>query len=427
MPSSFTSYIVRHYTETRATLVQLCELAFCGMHLPCVHGENEFVELRRIFGDNLTAIDEVEESSKTLEALGDGQHAALDVDPAEGRRRRAGARSREGRSSATPTGLLYGHTHTANSSMGTSEKADSFKSPAGDCEAAKTRGSLEEYQGKVQPERMAATVTDGSPHTTKEAVYPCWHQSGRCSTWNQTSSARQNQAWCTTTAPQHWTAKQRSPEEEHAWAEVSRATRAGKDPTGAQARAHHLHNLRKGKARQQELKKLKASFRGRRKGHTAKKLKVENEETADREQWTQGFFSHCKDRFTDQIRDDQEQQRWVQTIEERAARDPLQEKSRIQVAETFAALAEMKTAKGPGGNQAMVEMWQNLPVQLKLKVAAHFDRYLTMPRHVNQLDTWRQVLMVAIPKQAGADDFDEHRYLSLLATMSKWIVRILVE
>ena len=35
--------------------------------------------------------------------------------------------------------------------------------------------------------------------------------------------------------------------------------------------------------------------------------------------------------------------------------------------------------------------------------------------------------MVAIPKQAGADDFDEHRHLSLLATMSKWMVRILVE
>ena len=28
MPSSFTSYIVRHYTETRATLVQLLDIAF---------------------------------------------------------------------------------------------------------------------------------------------------------------------------------------------------------------------------------------------------------------------------------------------------------------------------------------------------------------------------------------------------------------
>ena len=35
-----------------------------------------------------------------------------------------------------------------------------------------------------------------------------------------------------------------------------------------------------------------------------------------------------------------------------------------------------------------------------------------MPRHVNQPDTWRQVLMVAIPKQVAADDLDEHRYLS---------------
>ena len=61
------------------------------------------------------------------------------------------------------------------------------------------------------------------------------------------------------------------------------------------------------------------------------------------------------------------------------------------------------------------------------KVAAHFDKYLTMPRQVNQQDTWKQELMVAIPKQAGADDFDEYRYFSLLATMSKSIVRILVE
>ena len=74
-----------------------------------------------------------------------------------------------------------------------------------------------------------------------------------------------------------------------------------------------------------------------------------------------------------------------------------------------------------------VEMWQNLPIQMKLKVAAHFDRDLAMPRQVNQPDTWRQVLMEAIPGHAGADDFDEHRYLSLLATMSKWMVRILVE
>ena len=46
---------------------------------------------------------------------------------------------------------------------------------------------------------------------------------------------------------------------------------------------------------------------------------------------------------------------------------------------------------------------------------------------MNQLDTCRQVLMVAIPKQAGAGDFDEYGYLSLLATMSKWMVRILME
>ena len=117
----------------------------------------------------------------------------------------------------------------------------------------------------------------------------------------------------TTATLQHW--QQRSPEEKHAWAEISRAKQAGKDAKAAQARAHYLDNLRRKTAKQEEVKKLKASFRERSKGHTAKKLKVENEKTADREQWTHGPHSYCKDRFTDQNRDGLEQQRWLQTMQ----------------------------------------------------------------------------------------------------------------
>ena len=50
-----------------------------------------------------------------------------------------------------------------------------------------------------------------------------------------------------------------------------------------------------------------------------------------------------------------------------------------------------------------------------------------MPDHVGQPVTSRQVLMEVLPKQAGADDFEEHRYLSLLATVSEWMMRVLVE
>ena len=168
----------------------------------------------------------------------------------------------------------------------------------------------------------------------------------------------------TTTALQHWTAK---PEESR------RKTCLGgglKGETGRERpeRCPGACNLRPVTASQEELRKLKATFKERRKGHTAKQLKAENEETVDREQWTLGLLSYCKDRFTDQNRDDQEQQRWMQTIEEWAVRDPLQEKPHTQITETFAALAEMKSAKGPGGYQATVEMWQNLPTQLKRKV-----------------------------------------------------------
>ena len=215
----------------------------------------------------------------------------------------------------------------------------------------------------------------------------------------------------TTTPLQLWTAKQRSPEEKHAWAEASRAKRAGKHPTGAQACAHNLHNLRRGKARQEELKKLQTTFKVRKKGHTAQQLKVENEQQT--EQSKQGLFSYCRDRLTDQNRDDQEQQGGMQTIEERAARDPMQEKLRLGGNENSQGA---RRRSSDGGNVAKPP-----------NTAETESRYLTMPRHVNQSDTWREVLMVAIPIQAGANDFDEHRYLSLMATMSKWMVRTLVE
>ena len=49
MPHNFTTYIVRHHTESRATLVQFFDAVFCSLHLPCVHGDNELSELQGIF------------------------------------------------------------------------------------------------------------------------------------------------------------------------------------------------------------------------------------------------------------------------------------------------------------------------------------------------------------------------------------------
>ena len=102
-----------------------------------------------------------------------------------------------------------------------------------------------------------------------------------------------------------------------------------------------LAKLKKKTAKQEEVKKLNASFRERRKGHTAKKLNVENKETADREQWTHGLHSYCKDRFTDQIRDGLEQ-----TVGEWAARDPLQEKPHIH--RDVCSLGGDENSQGPG-------------------------------------------------------------------------------
>ena len=46
---------------------------------------------------------------------------------------------------------------------------------------------------------------------------------------------------------------------------------------------------------------------------------------------------------------------------------------------------------------------------------------------MDQPNSWRQVPMVVLPKLGGVDNFEEHSYLSLLATLSKWMMRVLVE
>ena len=75
---------------------------------------------------------------------GDDLHAALDVDPVEGRGGGSGTRSGE-------RGLQHGLAHAANSSLGASGKVDSLGSPAGDHEDAKTRRTLERHQSRLQP------------------------------------------------------------------------------------------------------------------------------------------------------------------------------------------------------------------------------------------------------------------------------------
>ena len=100
---------------------------------------------------------------------GDGQHAALDVDPVEGRGGGSGTRSGERRTGTMSTGLQHGHAHAADSSLGTSGKADSFGSP-GDHEDAKTRRTLERHQSRLQPERLATAVTPGS-HTVPTVLF----------------------------------------------------------------------------------------------------------------------------------------------------------------------------------------------------------------------------------------------------------------
>ena len=105
--------------------------------------------------------------------------------------------------------------------------------------------------------------------------------------------------------------KQRSPEEKHVWAEDSRAKRAGKHSTGAQARAHYLHNLRRGKARQGGTEGTQNDLQRKEERSHGQAAKGGERGNTRQKQWKQGLFSYCGDRFKDQNRDDREQQRWM--------------------------------------------------------------------------------------------------------------------
>ena len=54
---------------------------------------------------------------------------------------------------------------------------------------------------------------------------------------------------------------------------------------------------------------------------------------------------------TDLQRNDMDQRDWLAWISDWAEADPVHEKPYIQVAEVFAALAEMQAGKGPGGTR----------------------------------------------------------------------------
>ena len=82
-----------------------------------------------------------------------------------------------------------------------------------------------------------------------------------------------------------------------------------------------------------------------RKWSQAKRLKVESEETADQEQWTHGLTLLLQGSIH---RDGQEQLRWMQTIEEWAAQDPLQDKTAHSGHRNLCSLGGDEDSQGPG-------------------------------------------------------------------------------
>ena len=162
-------------------------------------------------------------------------------------------RSREGRSSATPTGLQYGHTHITGSGMGTSEKADSFRSPAGDHEAGKTRRTLEGNPSELQPE-SGNRSHQRKPHTTGTGATAA---ALRARFLQQSRIRRGGDGHAGAVHHDDVTALEGQTQKSRGKTRLGRDLKGeatGKDTRAVQARAHNLHNPRRKTARQELIK-----------------------------------------------------------------------------------------------------------------------------------------------------------------------------
>ena len=81
--------------------------------------------------------------------------------------------------------------------------------------------------------------------------------------------------------------------------------------------------------------------------------------------------------------------------------------------------------KVPGKDGVSVEMWREAPIQLKLRIAQHFRAYLA--GGLERPESWRWLMMTALAKQSGAQRLDDHRMIAASATLSKWLLRVVLK
>ena len=159
-------------------------------------------------------------------------------------------------------------------------------------------------------------------------------------------------------------------------------------------------------------------------------LIIGEEATLDRDEWTTGLHDHCLRTFAEDSGRRREKRESPGQRYERLAREAKEEgppETRVipTLAEILNALAEAATNKTPGEDQVTSEMWKMLPFEAKIRIAIHMRRHLVGEGHARPW-SWKLLVMVAVAKHRGPCTLEDHRFLALTSTMSKWYLRVVV-
>ena len=149
--------------------------------------------------------------------------------------------------------------------------------------------------------------------------------------------------------------------------------------------------------------------------------------TEDRHAWRAELRRYCEDKYFDCMESEEVQKRRIATLRsvQHAAELDGQQHPILSVGVVLQARARLCTGRCFGGGEEIVaEMIRLLPIAAVYAVVDMFSlRY--SGEVVEDLETWRTVIMIFLQKVANPTQLKQFRGISLLSVMSKWYMQCL--
>ena len=153
---------------------------------------------------------------------------------------------------------------------------------------------------------------------------------------------------------------------------------------------------------------------------------VDGRRTLNREEWSADLERWLAETFQDPENGLAVQWLRLEELRREASAEGGLDPSAVTEAAVFAALAEAAGNRAGGLDQVVVECWKALSIQSMLLLASQIRKYLCGVGP-SRPQVWARVLLVALPKEEGAASFGGFRWIALIATLAKWVLRVITE